>query len=255
MIMPRKVGSMKMECRVHGGIIGLTVWTVICVVGVLTATAAVTLTQSTTVTELDPQGYTSDTDVTLTVNLANDVTYSGVVAGRVTVVKKGAGRLTLTEQWTQPRTTRVEEGVIQAPDSSYFVGTGGNVTLRGGGVALTTGTAWSRTFIVSSGSEGALEIAAGKSVSFNFNSYLTMSNATLRLTGPGILYGTGRPPAARVKDGNIVVESGTFRNGNVLLGFPNGALFDMAVEMCEGTAMDVQTDRCMVFPGRRLCAA
>ena len=218
------------------------------VAGALTATAAVTLTQSTTVTELDPQGYTSDTDVTLTVNLANDVTYSGVVAGRVAVVKKGAGRLTLTEQWTQPRTTRVEEGVIQAPDSSYFVGSGGNVTLRGGGVALTTGTAWARTFIVSSGSEGALEIAAGKSVSFNFNSYLTMSNATLRLTGQGILYGTGRPPAARVKDGNIVVESGTFRNGNVLLGFPNGALFDMAVEMCEGTAMDVQADRCMVLP-------
>jgi len=78
----------------------LVAWGVICVAGALTATAAVTLTQSTTVTELDPQGYTSDTDVTLTVNLANDVTYSGVVAGRVAVVKKGAGRLTLTEQWT-----------------------------------------------------------------------------------------------------------------------------------------------------------
>jgi len=212
------------------------------------ASAVVTLTESTTVTELDPEGYTSDTDLTLTVNLANDVTYSGVVAGRVAVVKKGAGRLTLTEKWTQPRTTRVEEGVIQAPDSSYFVGSGGNVTLKGGGVALTTGTAWARTFIVSSGSEGTLEVASGQSMSLPFNNHLTMSNATLRLTGPGIVYGTGRPPAARMKDGTIIVESGTFRNGNVLLGAPNGALFDMAVDLREGTAMDVQADRCMVLP-------
>ena len=62
-----------------------------CVAWRFAASAAVTLTGDTTVTALDASGYTADSAVTLTVDLSADTSYSGVVSGPVTVVKKGNG--------------------------------------------------------------------------------------------------------------------------------------------------------------------
>ncbi len=217
--------------------------------GVLSFTlAAATLTGDTSVTTLDPTGYSAESAVTLTYTSDSDVSYAGVISGPITFVKKGMGKLTLSSKWTHTGGTMIETGCIAAPDSSYYCGSGAVVTLAGGGVAQTAAGTWARALLVKPGCEGCIDIATGLSVSLNFSTYLTFSNATLRLTGPGTLYGTTTPVAAKCEGGTIVVESGSFQHGDNLLGYAYQQPRGFSVEFHEGTATLVEGTRQMVLP-------
>ncbi len=213
------------------------------------AFAATVLTEDTTVTSLDSAGYTADSAVTLTVDLAADASYSGVISGPIAVVKKGAGRLTLSSQWTHTGGTTVAAGALVVPSEAYLCGSAATVTLDGGEIALTTGTGWStRKLVVQRLSSGSIAIASGMSVTMNFKNCLTIRRARLRLTGAGRLYGTATPELGSVKDGVIAVENGNFRCGDQLLGLGYRVPLDMTLEIDEGGTVDVEGARFLTLP-------
>ena len=86
-----------------------------------------------TVTTLDPDGYVnSGAAATLTVDLANDVSYAGSISGDISLVKKGAGVLSLTTASPFTGTVRVEGGVLETRNADL-----GNVVNNTGGGRIT----------------------------------------------------------------------------------------------------------------------
>ena len=206
--------------------------------GVLSFTlAAATLTGDTSVTTLDPTGYSAESAVTLTYTSDSDVSYAGVISVPITFVKKGAGTLTLTAKWTHTGGTTINAGAVSVPDESYLGANSALVTLDGGEVALTTGTGWSNhSILVPPGSTGAFNVASDVQVMLLFENKVTLAGGTLRLTGDGTVFAYGRPSnATYIKDGTIKVESGNLQTGSEFFALKHSAPFDWAVEVCEGT--------------------
>lgn len=75
-----------------------------------------------TVTEPNADGYvnTSQTAATLTLDLAGPVAYAGTISGNLSLIKAGAGTLTLSNACPYTGTTHVNGGVLEAPTDAYF---------------------------------------------------------------------------------------------------------------------------------------
>ena len=205
------------------------------------------------VTTLAAEGYSNSGAVaTLTIDLAADTAYSGVVSKNINVVKKGAGRLTLSSAWTCGDVT-IQGGVIAVTKEANVCGSGSKVTLQDGGT-LALGSTESidansaRAIVVKKGSEGCLEVAAGKTVTFaNWQDFITYTHAKLRLTGAGIPYLSGRMGASGT-DGVVSAENGTVRNGNQVFGAASGPLHRSTMYIGEGVTADVLDNRFMTLP-------
>ena len=198
-----------------------------------------------TVTELVQDGYTNSGDdtATLTLDIASDVNYLGVIAGNIAVVKRGRGRVTLGSRWTHTKPTTVEDGALVMPDVTYMSGSGVTNVLDGGEVAFTETFKWAdsgRGLQVKRNSSGAINIADGKTVTLSFKNCLNYSRARLRLTGPGILYGTVRVSEENMKDGVIAVENGIFRSGSELFAQKHKNSYDTVLEIGERGVADVE---------------
>ena len=146
-----------------------------------------------TVTSLDPDGYVNTgAAATLTVDIASDVSYSGSISGDISLVKKGAGVLTLAAASPYTGTTRVEGGVLEAPNA--YIGNvvndtgGGRITLGDGGtLRLTTScTVAQRQLAVDVGKVGYFETPNNVSV-YVAVSNLLFEGATLVKCGGGKL--------------------------------------------------------------------
>lgn len=206
--------------------------------------------QNLTVTTLAAEGYSnSGGAATLTVDLAADTAYSGVVSGPITVVKKGAGKLTLSSKWTQTGGTTIESGAISVPDESYLCAESATVTLAGGCVALTTGTGWSlRKLLVPEMKTGTVDIAPGLTVMVTQRGLVTFTRSTLRITGGGIFYATSMPDLTQISLGTIEVADGILQFGDQVFGTCAKRPFNFTIRVGEKGALRVDNSRYLTLP-------
>ncbi len=153
----------------------------------------------------------------LTINTATDSVFSGSIlhpaAGRIGLIKQGAGTLTLAGNSTFTGGIQIQGGVVafSAWENLGATATGsGNITFTNGGVLRYTGTAGlniqqSHPFIFTG--NGVIEVVnPTTNVSTNTNSW--SGTGTLIKTGPGILSlgsgGTGHT-------GKVTIQEGTLR--------------------------------------------
>ena len=206
--------------------------------------------QNLTVTTLAAEGYSnSGAAATLTVDLAADTAYSGVVSGPITVVKKGAGKLSLSSKWTQTGGTTIESGAISVPDESYLCAESATVTLNGGCVALTTGTGWSkRKLLVPEMMTGTVDIASGLSVAVTQKGIVSFPRGTLKITGGGSFYATSMPDLTQIGGGVIEVSDGILQFGSEVFGYCSKRPFNFTIRVGEKGALRVDGSRYLTLP-------
>ena len=186
-----------------------------------------------TVTTLDPDGYVnSGAAATLTVDLASDVSYAGSISGDISLVKKGAGVLSLTAASPFTGTVRVEGGVLETrnADLGNVVNNtgGGRITLANGArLRLTQSCALKqRQLAVPEGDVGRIETPADVSINVAVSN-LFFKGAVLAKCGTGALCpgASGGIPfnassvdvsgaTLRCEEGSIIPGSDTFGNAS-----------------------------------------
>jgi autotransporter-associated beta strand protein len=169
-----------------------------------------------TVTEPNADGYvnTSQTAATLTLDLAGSVAYAGTISGNLSLIKAGAGTLTLSNACPYTGTTHVNGGVLEAPTDAYFgSGDGGAaVTLSNDArVRLTTTcTLLKRPFGVAEGATGHLEMPADVVVTTPVSN-LFFKGAVLAKSGSGTLTIYAAGEIKFNANGSAAVAGGTLR--------------------------------------------
>lgn len=116
---------------------------------------------------------------TLTINQDTVTNYGGIITGNVSLIKNGAGSLTLTRFNTYNGDTVINEGVLQALGGNAIADSGGkgNVILNGGAGAA--GTLDIRTSESINGLDGTAGAVLGRVV----NDSTTAGQVTLRVGG------------------------------------------------------------------------
>lgn len=208
-----------------------------------------------TVTEPNADGYvnTSQTAATLTLDLAGSVAYAGTISGNLSLIKAGAGTLTLSNACPYTGTTHVNGGVLEAPTDAYFgSGDGGAaVTLSNDArVRLTTTcTLRKRPFGVTEGATGHLEMPADVVVTTPVSN-LFFKGAVLAKSGSGTLTIYAAGEIKFNANGSAAVAGGTLRvvEGSLAVTSPDvfgnaSGPANMTLELCSGITLDLDRQR------------
>ncbi|HON48823.1 MAG TPA: autotransporter-associated beta strand repeat-containing protein, partial [Kiritimatiellia bacterium] len=208
-----------------------------------------------TVTEPNADGYvnTSQTAATLTLDLAGPVAYAGTISGNLSLIKAGAGTLTLSNACPYTGTTHVNGGVLEAPTDAYFGSGDGEaaVTLSNDArVRLTTTcTLLKRPFGVAEGATGHLEMPTNVVVTTPASN-LFFKGAVLTKSGSGTLAIYAADDIKFNANGSAAVAGGTLRvvEGSLAVTSPDvfgnaSGPANMTLELCSGITFDLDRQR------------
>lgn len=164
-------------------------------------------------------GYLIDNGATVTFETAftgagstgnNQFSGNATVGNNVTVVKTGAGTMTLNQGSanfgaTTANTWRVDQGLLQFNNNDRFGAAGNQIVLNGGGLRLQAGdVSTNRTITLNNVAGNTFEVQGGRTLTLN---------ATNQLTGAGGFTkadtGTLTISAAQNFTGSAIVEAGT----------------------------------------------
>jgi len=211
-----------------------------------------------TVTSLDPDGYVnSGAAATLTVDIASDVSYAGSISGDISLVKKGAGVLSLTTASPFTGTVRVEGGVLETrnADLGNVVSNwgGGRITLANGARLRLTESCGiaQRQLAVPEGDVGRIETPPGVSISVAVSN-LFFKGAVLAKCGTGVLNPLAQGnigfnhSTVDVSGATLRCEEGKIKPGGDVFGNASNPA-RMTLEIMSGATLDFEGSR-MTLP-------
>ncbi|MGN0851769.1 MAG: autotransporter-associated beta strand repeat-containing protein [Kiritimatiellia bacterium] len=200
----------------------------------------------TNVADLNADGYTSETEATLTLILDDDVT-APAISGAIKLVKLGSGTLTFDAAQEYTGGTLVSGGSIAVESADWLGGEGGTITLEGGGIDFvgTDALTVSRAMTITPGSTGTIRRPAGSATLKLVTYAVVFKGATLKLERGGD-EGTAYIKFERVNSsqfsGNGNATGGTLSvgagvvvdlsEGDVIGGA--GTQLDFTLRVCEG---------------------
>ena len=138
--------------------------------------------------ELNADGYvnSSEAEAELVLDVAESMTLPATVSGKIKLVKRGEGRVTVPSALTYTGGTEIHAGFLQvsSPDWLGTVDAATKITVRGGGLELgaaASGSKLERGFVVAEGCTGTIRTNPSATAWTLRLTDIVFKNATLRL--------------------------------------------------------------------------